>query len=50
MGRKEGTHNHGGRSETRSREGQWKILSVKAKVEVIGLDKTSWRKEKKRKK
>ena len=48
LGRKEGNHNHGGIFETRSREGQWKIISVKAKVEVIGLDKTSWRKERRK--
>ena len=46
--RKEGNHKHGGMFETRSREGQWKIISMKAKVEVIGVDKTSGRKERRK--
>lgn len=32
------------------REGKWKIISMKAEVDVIGVDKTSERREKKRKK
>ena len=46
LGRKQGNHKYGGIFETRNREGQWKIISVKAKFEVIGVDKASGRKEK----
>ena len=41
LGRKQGNHKYGGIFETRNREGQWKIISVKAKFEVIGVDKPS---------
>ena len=50
MGGEKGNHKHGRIFETRTREGKWKIISMKAKVEVIGVDKTSERREKKRKK
>ena len=48
LGRKQGNHKYGGIFETRNREGQWKIISVKAKFEVIGVDKASGRKERRK--
>lgn len=45
-GGEKGNRKHGRIFETRTREGKWKIISMKAEVDVIGVDKTSERRRK----
>lgn len=50
LGEDKENHKRGGILETRTREGKWKIQSMEAKIEVVGVVKFLKGKEKKRKK